>query len=122
MTEQKHSKLPWKVEPSATSRGGYLITVDGKAQGKTGSAEDNPVIGEIYLPPKYSKANADFIVKTANSHNRLVKALECWGKAFTEAETIMLNGTEVYAITKQLMSNLIQRAAEVLTDAEGELK
>jgi len=82
--------------------------VDGKAQGKDGSAENNPVIGEIYLPDHdTAQTNAELIVKTVNNHSELVNICQDMLKFL---DTLQASYLQSEIENKQAMRTLIKQA------------
>lgn len=67
----KHSPTPWKIEQIDESKG--IVGVDGKVV----SESLNGWMGE-----KQNKANAAFIVKCVNSHERMREFIEIIGRGY----------------------------------------
>jgi len=67
----EHSETPWKL--SKTKNNGVFSMVLDAEEINNGNGEYGLVVCECYGEKEESKANAQFIVKAVNNHERLAK-------------------------------------------------
>ena len=99
---KKHSELPWKVIQMNGSRGLYIETEHKKGWNKFPIA--------VIIPNQDAKANASFIVRAVNNHERLVEALKLIDKWISESFHSGAINEQYLNVAKQA----IQSAREVL--------
>lgn len=102
MSEVKHSDLPWRIDCSESSSNyGATIITSSKVKAKK-------VAARLGGPDR--DANAAFIVKACNAHDKLVAALQAYEQ--WEAEIIMegkcWEGPTPMQLTRDLYNRMIE--------------